>query len=316
MVESLRDFGGRLSSAPVLAITPRLGPGPSRATRRRFAELGVEHVRTWHFRRAWFTYYPKVWVLEDAERLATTSSVAYVDSDVLFLSEPSELLLPAGALVAACPRDNGIVGTTGPESRYEFAWRRACEAVGLSVDDLPWVDPHDGSPRIRFYLNAGVVVVRRRADVTQKWIECTEAIFRHRVDFGVWREQFHEQVALGLAIVRHGLGFHPLPWSHNYGVDSSLPDAYSREELADARVLHYHDQLFDEHWHYTVERLRHAHPHAAEWLAERGPVVDVASGTADLARRFLRFARHWRRRLYRFPDWLVRRRFGRRPVVG
>ena len=315
MVASLRAFGGRLASAPVLAITPRLGPGLARSTRRSFAELGVSHVRTWHLRRAWFNFYPKVWVLADAERLATTKSVVYVDSDILFLGEPTELMLPAGAVVAGCPRDSGIVGSPGPDGPYESAWRRAGDAVGLVVDDLPWIEPHDGSARIRFYLNAGVVVVRRGADVTRLWLGCTEEIFRHRVDFGVWREQFHEQVALGLAIVRFRLPYRPLPWSHNYGIDSSFPDALESDELARVSVLHYHDQLRPEHWEHTVDRLREVHPNVGEWLARQGPIVDPSSRLARLLRRWLAFVRHWLRRLYRLPDWLVRRRLGRRSVT-
>ena len=314
MVESLRRFGGRLASAPVLAITPRLGPGLARSTRRRLTELDVTYVRTWHLRRAWFSFYPKVWALEDAERLATTELIVYVDSDVLFLAEPTEFMLPAGVAVAACARDDGIVGLSGPGVRYEHAWRRACAAVGLAVDELPWVEPQDGTPRIRFYLNAGVVVVRRGADFTRGWLSCTEAIFRHRVDFGVWREQFHEQVALGLTIVRFGLSYRLLSWSHNYGIDSSFPDALESDELARVAVLHYHDQLRPEHWSRTVERLREVHPEVAAWLATRGAVVDPASSLGRGIRRWLASVRHWRRRLYRFPDWLVRRRLGRVPI--
>jgi hypothetical protein len=313
MVESLRRFGGRFAAAPVLAITPRLGPGLARSTRRRLGELDVTCVRTWHVRRAWFSFYPKVWALEDAERLATTELVVYVDSDILFLAEPTACLLPSGAVVAACARDDGIVGVSGPGDRYEPAWQRACAAVGLAVDELPWVDPEDGSPRIRFYLNAGIVVVRRGADVTRRWLACTEALFRRRVDFGTWREQFHEQVALGLTVVRFGLPYRLLPWSHNYGIDSSFPDALESDELARVVVLHYHDQLRPEHWSQTVERLREVHPEAGAWLATRGPVVDPASSVSKALRRWLAFVRHWRRRLYRLPDWLVRRRLGRVP---
>ena len=314
MVESLRRFGGRLAAAPVLAITPRLGPGLARSTRRRLAELDVTCVRTWHVRRAWFNFYPKVWALEDAERLATTESVVYVDSDILFLAEPTEFLLPSGAVVAACARDDGIVGISGPADRYAEPWRRACTAVGLAVEELPWVDPEDGSPRIRYYLNAGIVVVRRGADVTTRWLASTEAMFRYRVDFGPWREQFHEQVALGLTIVRFGLPYRLLSWSHNYGIDSSFPDALESDELSRVVVLHYHDQLRPEHWSHTVERLREVHPRVAAWLETRSPIVDPASSFGRGLRRWFAFVRHWLRRLYRFPDWLVRRRFGSVPI--
>lgn len=307
MVESLRLFGGRLADAPVIAVTPRLGPRLSHTTRQRFTDLGVTHLRRRRLRRSWNRFIGKVWGLCEAERIAATKTIVLVDCDILFLQEPVDLVLPTGITVAACHPDNGIVGTIGPESPYEPAWRRACDAVGLTVDQLPWVTPYDSSPRIRFYVNSGVVAFRRGSGLSQHWLECVDALLDRHVSFPGWGDYFADQVALGLAIVRFDLPWQPLPFSHNYGVANMLPQAWHRPELASARVLHYHDQLLPRHWDESLALLRNAHPDVAAWLEPQGPILDSVSRSAAAIRFALRFPRATTRRAHRFRGWLARR---------
>lgn len=304
MVESLRLFGGGFSDAPVIAVTPRLGPTLSRATRQRFGELGVEHVRRYRLRRSWNRFIGKVWGLGAVEHLASTETVVLVDSDVLFTGEPSDLRLRPDVDAAVCHPDSGLVGTTGPESPFEPSWRLACEAVGLTVDDLPWVAPHDGSPRMRLYVNSGVIVFRRGRGVPQRWLECVNALLDRHVTFPGWGDHFADQIALGLAIVRFGIPWQSLPYSHNYGVANALPRAWHSPELSSARVLHYHDQLHPQHWSDSLGFLRSAQPRLAAWLESKGPIRDPASRSAHAIRLGLRVPRAATRRVHRFRGWL------------
>ena len=50
--------------------------------------------------------------LRKVEELAQTESVAWLDSDIVFLGEPEELLLGDGEDIAACPSDKNL-GTSG-----------------------------------------------------------------------------------------------------------------------------------------------------------------------------------------------------------
>jgi hypothetical protein len=314
-VESLRMFGGRFADSDVLVLTSRVGPPLARSTRADLANLDVRAVFRPHFRRDWFPWMGKVWAARDGEQIASTDVIAYVDCDILFLGEPAELLLSPETVIAAAFPDSGIVGTTGPGSLYESAWRRACDAVGISLGDLPWVDPGNGSERIRFYLNAGIFTFRNGAGVPEKWLRCTDDLFRRRADFGTWREQFYEQVALGLSVVRFGLPFEAMPYSHNFGVDSSMPAAWESPELATARILHYHDQLGLHTWRATVDRLEAAHPEPAAWLARKGPLRDPSGSVANVTRAALRRGRLVTRRGYRFRGWLERK-LGRERLLG
>jgi hypothetical protein len=310
MVESLRLFGGRLSDAPVIAITARLGPPLAPETLARFDELGITYIRRRHLARSWNRFIGKVRGLEEIDHLASTGTLALVDCDLLFLAEPTELILPSGVDVAACHPDNGIVGSTGPDSPFEPSWRLACEAVGLDVEALPWVSPWDGSDPVRFYVNSGVVVLRRGSGLPQEWHRCVDALLDHHVLFPGWGDYFADQVALGLAILRSGLVWRPLPLSHNYGVANTLPLAWHSPELAEARILHYHDQLWPKHWDDSLVYLRQAHPEVTEWLEPQGPILDTVTRSGAAIRYALRIPRALTRRLHRFRGWLS----GRRPL--
>jgi hypothetical protein len=308
MVESLRLFGGVYADAPVVTITPRLGPSLSRTTRQSFATLGVTHLTRRNLHRSWNRFIGKVWGLSEIEKIAETDVIVLLDCDILFLGEPIELALPASIGVSACHPDDGIVGTTGPSSSFEPAWRSACTAVGLEVDQLPWVHPYDGSPPVRFYLNSGVVAFRRGTGFPQQWLTCVDALLDRHVAFPGWGDYFADQVALGLAIVRYGLPWRPLPYSHNYGVANLLPEAWTSAALADARILHYHDQLLPENWQSSLDSLANSHPKVARWLQSSGPITESVTPPAKAIRFALRIPRAATRRVHRLRGWLDGRR--------
>ena len=307
MVESLRRFGGSFANAAVIAITPRLGPTLSEATLTRFRELDVTYVRRRNLHRSWNRFIGKVWGLAEVEPMAHTSTVVLVDCDLLFLGEPRALALSPGTDVAACHPDNGIVGTSGADA-FEPAWRHACGAVGLDIESLPWIDPHDGSGPIRFYLNSGVVAFRAGCGFPQAWLETVDRLLDAHVMFPGWEDYFLDQVALGLTIIRSGFDWQPLPYSHNYGVASLLPGAWADPALEDAVVLHYHDQLLPPFWPGSLERLAETHHEAAVWLEQRGPIQEAVSPSAALLRLGLRFPRAASRRLHRLRGRIGKRR--------
>jgi hypothetical protein len=123
MLQSLRKCGGQLASAPVLAVTPRMGPPLARATHRQLEKLGVVHrgshaIRTY----GWYNFLNKTLAVLEAERFATTPTVTWIDSDMLFLGEPTELWLGDDEDFAACTPD-AVGATTGPGDGNEPFWR-------------------------------------------------------------------------------------------------------------------------------------------------------------------------------------------------
>jgi hypothetical protein len=300
LAESIRRFGGALSRGEILAITPRFGPPLSRETRRRFAELGVRHERLRsHPKYAWYHYLNTPIALAAAEELTEADIVCWTDSDLLFLSEPTELLLDDDIDFIAGSTDNGVVGTTGPGSPHEADWRRLCEIVGIDVDGLPWVTTHLERERIRLYFQAGLFAYRRGIGFSEFYLDmCTRALDQ-RFGFADSGENYTDQVCLGLAVHKMGLRWRQLDPTHNFPMASFLPHADLPEELAAARVLHYHDAMSPEFWPTCLERLGKGHPEVVAWLAGRAPLGDPAPAPARLLREGLRATRGVSRRRYR-----------------
>jgi hypothetical protein len=300
MAESLRAFGGALADAEILGVTPRFGPPLSRKTRRRFAELGVRHERLRsHPRYAWYHYLNTPISLAAAEELTDADILCWTDSDLLFMDEPSELLLGDDLDFIAGSTDNGVVGTTGPGAEYEDDWRRLCELLEIDIDSLPWVVTHLEEQRIRLYFQAGLFAYRRGMGFSRFYLDmCTEALDRH---FGFQNsgENYIDQVCLGLAVHEMGMRWRQLDPSHNFPMASFLPHADRPDDLARARVLHYHDSMEPHFWAACLQRLAPAHPDISAWLLERGPLANAAPKPWRLVTQGLRVARGVPRRRYR-----------------
>jgi hypothetical protein len=300
MVESLRQFGGRLADEPVLAIKPRFGPPLARSTHHRFDELGVRFIRMpSHPRFAWFHYLNKPVAMLAAERSCDADVLAWVDADVLVRKEPSAFLLPADVAFTAGPTDYGVVGTTGPQDTHDPYWRSICEALALELEDLPWLTTYVEQEQIRFYLNAGIFAYRRRTGFAEHWLGNCLRTLEARVGFAESGETRLEQVALGLTVLQQGLAWKPLPHSHNLALASYLDDEYDADLMSDARLLHYHDSLEPHQWQKFLRRAEVAWPKLAEWLRPQGPITNPAPRHWQFAGEIVRMARGFPRRIYR-----------------
>ena len=298
LVESLRMFGGEFSSAHVVAVTPRRGPSLTRATLRRFARLGVDYVRIAPENRyAWMPYLNKYFALKEAERRAKGDLVAWLDSDILVLQPPDELLLTEQEDFGACARDKNV-GTSGVGDEFEPYWVKACEAVGLSPSDLPWVETTADHKRIRLYWNSGVFVYRPESGFLENWRRAIEHIL-DRTDVTTLDKLFWtDQVALGLAAKAGGLRLRNLPGQLNYGIATHFQDHLSPTGLASAEILHYHDCMQLGNWPWFLRSIAEPLPVAHAWLASLGSIRPRTDPVRDLTRNGYRSVRQIRRRIW------------------
>lgn len=298
MIESLRLFGGRLAKAPVWAVTPRPGPPLSRRTRRELERLQARHVRfTPRERFAWNGFMNKPHALMAAEAVAETPQAVWLDSDLLVVDEPHGLLLDQEAdLAAACPDKN--VGTAGEHDPNDAYWQKACQALGLDCDDLPWVVTDQEAARIRLYYNSGVFAFRRGRGFGTAYLEDCRRLLRARVASRAAGIFFTDQVALGLTAHRLGLRQVRLGVDHNLPVGSATPGGLAPEAVARARILHLHDAMWPHMWPGLVQALRRTRPRVGEWLEAKGPLYDPRGRAIRAWNRGLRSWRGFRRRFH------------------
>lgn len=302
LVESLRRWGGTFARAPVLAVTPRVGPPLLRSTHDTLEKHGVEHLRVrGRTRYLWQHYMNKPLAIAAAAERVSTPLLAWFDSDIVIVDPPDELVMGAEEDFLACARDRGI-GSTGPGDPNESYWSHVCGVAGIGLESMPWVRTEQEGERIRLYWNSGLFAFRVDSDFAEDYLQLNIDLLDSKVGSAKTRLQYNDQVALGLSMIRTGLRWRPLSHSHNYGVSRWHP--LVREELATARVIHYHDSLAPDFFPELVGRIEATHPQAGSWLRSLGPLPRPPAVQSAL-RQSLRAARSLRRHtFYRQCRWI------------
>lgn len=301
MVESLRRFGGSMARAPLYAVTPRLGPPLSRATREAFDRLEVEYVfEPQKNRYSWFKFLNKPLAVVVAEQRSNAKSVCWLDSDLILLQEPELLRLSDDEDFAACASDKEM-GTEGPGDTFEELWRANCRALGMDIDALPWVVTRREGARIRVYWNGGIFVYRRSTRFGEKYLKsCMDLMdARHVSRAPGYAIGINEMSAIGLAMHRYNLRYRELPITHNYSMNSrSHTKWYKEEDLREARILHYHDSMWPWFWDKFLECLAATHPDVERWLRPLGPMRNEAPLPSRLVGKVLRKVRDVQEKSY------------------
>ncbi len=296
MIESLRRWGGRFKDAPLIAVTPRFGPPLTRKTLEVFKRCNVKYIRCQpKIPYIWFKFINKPLALLAAESYATTDAISWLDSDLLILDEPEALLLQNGEDFLGCASDKEM-GTSGVGDTYESLWQANCRTIGLDVEALPWIVTEQEKERIRLYWNGGIFVYRRSTGFAQAYLDTClqlmDARITTKVDFD--HIGINEQSAIGLTMVKLGLSWRALPYSHDY-IMSSLTHAnwYDPAALKAAKITHYHDSMWSWFWDEFTGCLQQTHPQVAEWLMPYGPMQNPAP---FMSRLLIKFLKSWRRR--------------------
>ena len=287
MVQSLRQYGGKFASAPVVAVNSRFGPPLSRKTHQIFEQYEIEYLvlhsdmSSNHY--SWNNYMNKPHAILAVNERSKSEAIGWLDSDLLFVNEPDQLNLRADESFLACTPDR-IGGTTGLIDPLEPYWLSVCSLLNLDIDLLPWVTTEIEHERIRYYFNSGVFVYRRETSFAKQYLQNCTKILDARISSEVCGFFFTDQVALGLTAFQLGLPWRSLPYSHNCTMGSSTHNKwYSEDALRNACIIHYHDAMWFPFWLILLESLRNTHPEVEKWLAPLGPM----SNQAPLQWRFM-----------------------------
>jgi hypothetical protein len=273
MVDSLRRWGGALADAPVTAVSPRLNVPVSNRTRAALDRMNVRYLRTrTNKRHDWFKFLNKPYALVAAADGLQTPQVAWLDSDIVVLKEPSSLVLGDGEDFSACASDRNI-GTTGDDVNAPY-FTEIAKLFGLGLGDLPMVTALREQVRIHFYFNSGLFSYRAATGFADRYLEGCVKVLESGVASRSAGIFFTDQVALGMVARSMGLRWRELPLSHNYALNADDDDKFDPAALRDAAICHYHDSCWDPHYPKFVARLTEAYPPAGEWLRADGPVVN------------------------------------------
>jgi hypothetical protein len=290
MIESLRRWGGAFANAPIIAVTPRIGPPLTFKTHNTFERLNVKYIRyRFKSKYSWFKFLNKPLALFAAEEHVVSDSVCWLDSDLLILDEPEQLVLNSGEDFLGCASDKEQ-GTSGSEDKFHPIWQENCRVLGMDIEDLPWIVTEQEKERIRIYWNGGIFVYRRSTSFAKDYLNTCIQLLDGRLTTNVpgYAVGINEMSAIGLAMVKRGLSWRALPYSHDYIMSSQThKDWYVEEKLQEAKIIHYHDSMWPWFWETFIECLQKTHPEVADWLISLGPMKNEAPIQWRAARKIL-----------------------------
>ncbi|HYL73478.1 MAG TPA: hypothetical protein VEU96_04700 [Bryobacteraceae bacterium] len=167
LCHSIRQFTGVYSSAAIVAVSPRPGHRPSRATVKELEALGAAYLEL-DLHSLCPSYGPSfgIYVAAHVARRPGPPVLVLLDSDTLFLGEPDFSL--AGVDIALRPVDVKGMCTTGPGDPFDEYWRQLCTLCGVDYRDLPQVMTTVDRQTVLANYNAGLVAVRRDSGIFEK----------------------------------------------------------------------------------------------------------------------------------------------------
>ena len=168
LFESIRRYAGRFSNCAVYALSPRAGHPISIDARKKLAELGVHYSDTLLNRECpEYGSANRVAAAAHIEATRPHEILVILDSDTLFLREPSEFALPPNIDVAVRPVDVKGISTGGPGDTFDAYWHHLCHCCSVDYDRIPWGETFVDHFHIKANYNAGLTVVRRRVGILQ-----------------------------------------------------------------------------------------------------------------------------------------------------
>lgn len=298
LLQSRTRFAGRFAACPLFLVKARRGPNLTRRTRLAADAAGatllsLPGMHGWE----WMHYLNKPVALAAVETMAQTDWICWIDSDVLFLREPWALLPPEGAAFTACPADKNV-GTAGPDDQNEPYWRAVCQALGLSLADLPMVVTATEGLAIRWYFNSGIFTYRKGSGFGQAFLDDCLRLLAARVASRQAGIFFTDQVVMGLTALRLGLRLAELPFSHNRTMGSKSQAPTDAATVAQTVLLHYHDAMWPHFWPTLLDLLEPARPDVAVWLRQCGPMANPATMPAKILTKALAWWRNRQKQAY------------------
>jgi hypothetical protein len=259
LFESIRRYTGRFKDCSLYALSPRTGHEISTSARRRLDELEVDYCdAVLNTESPEYGSANRVAAAAHVEDTRRHEILVILDSDTLFLGEPSELLLPPHVDVAVRPVDVKGMSTSGPADPFDAYWRDLCRCCDVDYDDVPWSRSFVDDRPIKANYNGGLVVARGGLGVLRRWADfffgsVREGLRPHPdgpsfragagwVEPAVGRLWGSNQAALALAIWSTSRRVLELPPTYNYPLHlhDQIDPAVARAVFPQLLHVHYH----------------------------------------------------------------------------
>ena len=291
MLRTLRQFGGALAGAPVTALQGRRGAPLRKATHAALEEMDVAYAYRPDLNDApWFNFTNKIAAVRYAEEHYQTPWRLWLDSDILFLNEPSFVNDPALDTADFHARlEFRPPAVTTTDQTFVPYWTKLCALSGLDFDSLPFYDLDIPPRRMKPAFNSGVFLWRAGTGFVETYTKHYHQLLDARISpkgLGPW---FADQVIMAPVLEAAKLQWRMLSVEDHLmlfpGPDvPELPAVMPR-----ANLVHYSKSRLAPHREAFDRLVLDSHPRLQD-LMERHD-REVAPTTNSLTERLIRYPR-------------------------
>jgi hypothetical protein len=254
MAESFRRFTGRFKDAPLYSFQVRDRPDVSPETLAALANLGVQHQKVVLNTR--YPDYPlanKPLLCAYAETAIAADILVFLDSDLVFWSEPNEFLLPPEYDLGIRPEHHKMIGSEGEDDPNDAYWQRLYQLAGVAQANW-YVTTTVDQKRVRAFWNSGVVAARREAGIFSAWKTTLEKLLTGG-DVINSENFYYEQSSLSATICAGAYKIWPFSPGYNYPIHShnALPASEQVNRVDD--IVCVHDHFFRQRKEWYRERI-------------------------------------------------------------
>jgi hypothetical protein len=243
MVESFRKYTGKFKDAPLYSFQVREKNDVSAETIAKLTAFGVDHQKV--VLNTKYPDYPlanKPLLCAYAEQHVDADIIVFLDSDLVFFSEPTEFLLPPEYDIGIRPEHHQTIGSVGSSDPNEAYWLRLYHIAGVTDIDR-FVTTTVDQKKVRAFWNSGVVAFRRSTGICAAWQRTIEQLVE--VGTNITTENwYYEQSALSATICATTAKVFNFSPGYNYPVHShnAMPVAEQLGSMED--IVCIHDHLF------------------------------------------------------------------------
>lgn len=263
MVESFRRYGGSLKNIPIYSFQVRERNDVSNATLAKLSAFNVTHQKVVLNHK--YPNYPlanKPLLCAYAEQNLDAEIIVFLDSDLVFFSEPKEFLLPPKYDVGIRPEHQKMIGSSGENDPNDEYWQHLYQLAGVQNPDI-FVTTTVDRQKIRAFWNSGVVAVRRSAGIFTAW----QITFEKLLEAGSMIDKknfYYEQSALSATICAQTERIWQFSANYNYPIHGHNLILESERSNSFDQIVCIHDHLFRQRkewyrertWVKTMKRLK------------------------------------------------------------
>ncbi|WP_310483744.1 hypothetical protein [Chamaesiphon sp. VAR_48_metabat_403] len=294
MVESFRKYTGKFKDAPLYSFQVREQNDVSAETIAKLTAFGVEHQKV--VLNTKYPDYPlanKPLLCAYVEQHIDAEIIVFLDSDLVFFSEPTEFLLPPEYDIGIRPEHHQTIGSVGSSDPNEAYWLRLYNIAGVTNIDR-FVTTTVDQKKVRAFWNSGVVAFRRSKRICTAWQQTIEQLLE--VGTSITTENwYYEQSALSATICATTAKVFNFSPGYNYPVHShnAMPATEQLSSMED--IVCIHDHLFrprkeayrERTWVKTLKHLKKfdrstpKYKWLYEYLQKHNPKPNLAQKTLE-----------------------------------